>query len=507
MKLITENPYRIAGILSNTSEKDLLKQKSKIKRFSEVGKAITSDYDFSFLTPVSRENGTIEKAFSNIEQNQDKVNHALFWFLNTNNFDETAINYLKTGDKEKAIEIWEKITDGKEVSSKNFSAFNNIGTLYFLNNSKQETKKGIEAKIKLLESEHFKDFAHSVADETFTIDADKQIEIFVEELLKQFKNQFSTAETLDLFSNCNGTTQKYLSKRFTEEPVHKIEIQVEKTKTDRSKNKLNAFRSGKNLYQNTKSELALLKSILGSTGLQYKLLADNVAKEILQCSIDYFNESQENDSEDDYLAEAMQLAKLADSVAVNSITKGRIKDSISTLEEMKERELNQAIAVLQSIKDAFERNKAEITANVKEQERTDIQIILGQASINWSKVNQMIENSINWDKAIELVKETISLRDVDKIRISSNSTKINEFKSLVVFLLGKLSYSQKNQVKYLCYWKTVTSSSTSSSSTRTSTKTTRPTTTISSSNEGGIPDWLKWVGGIILLIILIRACD
>lgn len=146
MKLVQQNPYRIAGILSNTSEKDLLKQKSKIKRFSEVGKAITSDYDFSFLTPVSRENGTIEKAFSNIEQNQDKVNHALFWFLNTNNFDETAINYLKTGDKEKAIEIWEKITDGKEVSSKNFSAFNNIGTLYFLNNSKQETKKGIEAK-------------------------------------------------------------------------------------------------------------------------------------------------------------------------------------------------------------------------------------------------------------------------------------------------------------------------------------------------------------------------
>lgn len=503
MKLVQQNPYRIAGILSNTSEKDLLKQKSKIKRFSEVGKAITSDYDFSFLTPVSRENGTIEKAFSNIEQNQDKVNHALFWFLNTNNFDETAINYLKTGDKEKAIEIWEKITDGKEVSSKNFSAFNNIGTLYFLNNSKQETKNGIEAKIKLLESDYFKDFAHSVADETFTIDADKQIEIFVEELLKQFKNQFSTIEILDLFSNCNGTTQKYLSNRFTQEPIYKIENQIEQVKTKRVKNKGNAFRFGKDLYQNTKSELVLLKQILGSTNAQYKLLADNVAKEILQCSIDYFNESQENDSEGDYLAEAMQLAKLADSVAVNSVTKGRIKESISTLEGMKERELNQAIAVLQSIKDAFERNKSEIMEQVRRQERT---MAFGQ-SINWSKVNELIDDSINWSKAIEVVKETISLRDVEKIRISANSTKINEFKSLVDFLLGKLSYSQKNQVKYLCYWKTVTSSSTSSTSTRTSTNTTRPTTTTSSSNESGIPEWLKWVGGIILLIILIRACN
>ncbi|MCW5932257.1 MAG: hypothetical protein KIS69_11430 [Bacteroidetes bacterium] len=451
MKLVQQNPYRIAGILSNTSEKDLLKQKSKIKRFSEVGKAITSDYDFSFLTPVSRENGTIEKAFSNIEQNQDKVNHALFWFLNTNNFDETAINYLKTGDKEKAIEIWEKITDGKEVSSKNFSAFNNIGTLYFLNNSKQETKKGIEAKIKLLESEHFKDFAHSVADETFTIDADKQIEIFVEELLKQFKNQFSTAETLDLFGNCNGTTQKYLSKRFTEEPVHKIEIQIEKTKTDRSKNKLNAFRVGKNLYQNTKSELALLKSILGSTGLQYKLLADNVAKEVLQCSIDYFNESQENDSQGDYLAEAMQLAKLADSVAVNSVTKGRIKDSISTLEGMKERDLNQAIAILHSIKLAYENAIREIDSQVAKMRLT----MSFNQSINYSKIDKLKADCLDWNKVIEVVRDGIKLKNVQAIERSSNQTKVNEYKSLVDFLFSKLGPFQINQIKHICYWKDV----------------------------------------------------
>ncbi len=47
------------------------------------------------------------------------------------------------------------------------------------------------------------------------------------------------------------------------------------------------------------------------------------------------------------------------------------------------------------------------------------------------------------------------------------------------------------------------SSSTSSSSTSTY----RPTTSSSSSSEEGIPDWLKWVGGIILFIILIKACN
>ncbi|MGG5507266.1 MULTISPECIES: hypothetical protein [unclassified Myroides] len=500
MKLINENPYRIAGILANTSDKELLKQKSKIKRFSEVGKAITSDYDFSFLTPISRENGSIEKAFSNIEQNQDKVNHALFWFMNSNNFDETAINYLKNGDKEKAIEIWEKITDGKEVSSKNFSAFNNIGTLHLLDNSKLRVKKGIEAKVKLLESDYFKEFAHSVADETFTLNADNQIEIFVDSLLKQFKEVYSTSDTMSLFNGCNGTAQKYLSKRFTEEPIHKIETQIEQTKKKRVQNKLNAFRLGKDFYQNTKSELALLKNLLGSTNAQYKLLADNVAKEILQCSIDYFNESQEEDSNPDYLAEAMQLAKIADSVAVNSITKGRIKENIATLEGMKEREINLAIVVLKSVKDAFERNKSDIMEQVRRQERT---MGYGQ-SINWSKVDDLINDSINWDKAIEVITNTVSLKDVDKIRNSSDTSKINEYKSLVDFLLSKLSNYQKNKVKYLCYWKTV---ATSYTQTRPTTSTTGTTTGTDHSNESGIPEWVKWVGGIILLIILIRACN
>lgn len=86
-----------------------------------------------------------------------------------------------------------------------------------MEDSKEEIKKGITAKIKLIESENFIDFVHIVADETFSIDKNKQIEILIDELLTQFKNKYSNSETIDLFSNCNGTTQKYLSKKFTEE--------------------------------------------------------------------------------------------------------------------------------------------------------------------------------------------------------------------------------------------------------------------------------------------------
>lgn len=431
MNSILNNPYRIAGILSNNTEKDILKQKSKIKRFSEVGKTVTSEYDFPFLDSLQRSSAIIDKAFSDIEQNQNKVLHSLFWFLNLNPIDNTAIQHLITGNKEKAIEIWEKLTDEKEVNAKNFSAFNNIGTLYLLEESKEKIKKGITAKIELIESESFKDFVHTVADETFSIDKNKQIEIFIDELLTQFKQKYSTAETMDLFSNCNGTTQKYLSKKFTEEPVHKIETEIEQCTKKRTNNKSNAYKFGTDLYNSTKSELTLLKSIVGNTNLQYKMLADNVAKEILQCSIDYFNESQEQDKSTDYLEEAMKLAKLAQTIAINEATKNKIKESINTLEGMKDRELSEVILFLKSVKEAYSENEREIRREVERMKETDILLQIGHKTINWSAVEENIKNSINWGNVNDLVSGILTDKNLKKIKESDKTEAKKEFWELI----------------------------------------------------------------------------
>lgn len=449
MKLIQDNPYRIAGILANSSEKELQKQKSKITKYASIGKQVDSELDFSFLGNVDRSESSITKAFSGIEQNQDKVSHSLFWFLKANTFDETAINYLINGDKEKAVEIWDKVTNGKEVTSKNFSCFNNIGTLKLLSNSKDEIKEGIEAKIKLIESPNFTDFVHTVADQTYTIDNQKQIEKFVDDVLKQFKGKYSSSDTLKLFSSCNGTTQKYLSQKFTEEPLHKIESQIETCKKKRKENKGNAYEFGLKLYTNTKDELALLKSILGTSDLKYKALADQLANEIMQCGIDYFNESQENNSRNNYLESSQKLTKLADSIAVGKMAKDRAKDSLATLEDMKDREINKAIAILSSIKLAYEKAISEIDAQVAIMRMT----MSYNQTINYSKVDKMKADCLNWNKVVEVVSDGISINDVETIQRCSNQAKVSEYKSLVDFLIGKLGPIQINQIKHICYWK------------------------------------------------------
>jgi hypothetical protein len=451
MKLIQDNPYRIAGILANSSEKELQKQKSKITKYASIGKQVDSEFDFPFFGNVDRSENSIAKAFAGIEQNQDKVSHSLFWFLKTNTFDETALNYLINGDKEKAVEIWDKVTNGKEVTSKNFSCFNNIGTLKLLSESQQEIKEGIEAKIKLIDSPSFADFVHTVADQTYTIDNKKQTEKFVDDILKQFKVKYSSSDTLKFFSNCNGATQKYLSQKFTEEPLHKIESKIETCKKKRKENKGNAYEFGLKLYTETKDDLALLKSILGISDLKYKALADQLANEIMQCGIDYFNESQENNSPDNYLESSQKLTKLADSIAVGKMAKDRAKDSLATLEDMKDREINTAIAILSSIKTAYDNAISEIDAQVLQM---TMRMSYNQ-TINYSKVEKMKEECLNWNKVVEVVSEGISINDVEIIQRCSNQAKVSEYKSLVDFLITKLGPIQINQIKHICYWKDV----------------------------------------------------
>jgi hypothetical protein len=462
MKLIQDNPYRIAGILANASSSEFDRQKSKILRYAPLGRQVESDFDFSFLNDVDRTNvEKVKKAFVAIEQREEKVRHSIFWFINVNPFDKTAIDYLINGDKDKAIDIWKKKTDGKEVTSKNFSCFNNIGTLKLLSSSKDEIKEGLEAKIKLIESPSFSDFVLAVADQTYTIDNQKQTEKFVDDVLKQLKGKYSSSDTLELFSNCNGTTQKYLTQKFTEEPIHKIERQIETCKKKRKDNKLDAYNFGMELYTSTKEDLSLLKSITGISDLNYKALADQLANEIMQCGIDYFYESQENNSRENYLESAEKLTKLAESIAVGKMTKDRAKDSLESLEDMKDQEINKAIAILNSIKLAYEKACREIDKQVEELEYfqrpgweggAPMRLRRHDVSINWSKVAEMKANCLDWVKVTQMINDEIPEEIVSKIKYSKKSAKLEDYKNLVNWILTKLIARDYNKVKYLNYW-------------------------------------------------------
>lgn len=453
MKSINNNPYRIIGILAGATEKELQQRKSKIQAYARINKPIDSELDFSFLPFVERTPTVIEQTFSSIEQAQDRLDHALFWFVNATPMDAMAIDYLKKGDIQKAEEIWERITEGKEITPKNFSAFANLGTLYLRNeNDQRALQKAMALKTKLIESENFIHFVHLVADQTLSVDKQRQLN----NLIVQW-GTIPTQSLVALFAECSDTIRQQVSKKASQEPIHKIETLLEKVEKKRREDPEAAYKAGKHLYANTKEALIQLKYTLGATDLNYKRLSDAIAKELIQCSVDYINELQDEvDDEQKLFNEGMELLQWAKSLAINNLTKERVQENIKTLEGMKERDVTRAITFLLLIKHAYEKNKQEIMDHVREQERS----LPYGTSINWTKVKEAIENSLKWDAIVDNIEENIIRREsIAKIRNAKDTSLLNQYKELVNFIFEHLPSYLQCRISYIRYWQTTDSTS------------------------------------------------
>lgn len=476
IKIIQNNPYRVIGLLSNTSEREIQKQKSKITKYISIGKQVETEYDFPFLGEVNRNEKTINQAFSLVEQSQEKVSQSLFWFLNTNSFDNTALSYLIKGDQEKAVELWEKVTVGKELTSKNYSCFNNLATLYLCNKSINEIKTGIEIKIKLIESKCFIDLVHQVADQTILVDTNVQIQKFVDQVYSQLPLDFSNTDILKLFQNSGEFVLSKIKSKLIENPIHKIEEQILNTKNNRKFKPENANTFGVELYSDCNKEIQSIKIILGKDDLKFIMISDSLSKEIMQCGIDYFNSSTETN---DHVENALELLNLAKSIALGTQTLERINSNIDAISESKDKEMSSAIEFMKSVKKTYEENKIKIMSEVQ------IMQLGHNQTINWSKVNGVIDNSIDWDKVVEFLIKIIPSENLNKIKSFHDTNTIEEFKKLVDFIVSKLSYMQVNRIKYLNYWKT------------------EDTLSNMQFTFKSLPSWVKWIAAAAIFLLII----
>jgi len=458
MQLVKNNPYRTIGLLVGATAREQERQIKRLKQFIEAEQEPQDDFSFPAMGKLHRTIDSVTEATAKLNLDNDKMNAALFWFFKGNAItDEPAFDSLKESNIENCIEIWSKLTRTEKVTERNNSAFQNLSTL-LLSNAFNGTnvntilfEQAISLKLKFLESDFIKEFKSLATDETFkTTKKDLQL-LFLNQLQIEIEKNggISLNKFLEILNKEDFSAKPDFLKGFVQKPIEQIEKKIEEVKNKRKANKADAVNTGKALFEQTSENLKQLKSILGESNIKYASIADKLAQEILQCSIDYFNDCQEKEISSNYLEPAMKLAKTAEAIAVGNLTKDRIKDNIKTFEGMKDREISQAIEVLQSIKNAYETNKAKITKEV-------YAMPLGyNQTINWSKVNQVIENSLDWDKVVDLILKVIPQKNIEKIKNTNKTFEINEYKTLADFVISKLSYSQINKVKYLCYWKEV----------------------------------------------------
>lgn len=315
--LVSQNPYRTLGVLSNSPLKERVGNQNRLAAFAKVGKEIAFPNDFATILtekPVrTPESIAIANTAINLDKNQLK--YALFWFISGSPMDAIALKYLQGGNRVKAEEIFKK----KET----YSSLINLGVLALING---DIATGFNNISKVVHnSAYCTELLQALGIANLQLSEDNLAELVIAELLNEVPPS-------KLLSACtNPTDRAIVSKSALDEPISAISSAIAVAKNADAKNPLASLEAGTKLMNSTKKPLKAVRDIAGATSPQYQMVADNVAKQVLQCGINYYNNAL--DSDVDSPRKAMVLQSYALSIAVGQLTKDRCKKNYDILKQ------------------------------------------------------------------------------------------------------------------------------------------------------------------------------
>ncbi len=308
--LLSQNPYRILGVYSNSPKKDVLSNLNKMKAFLKVGKPVSFPLDLpQFLPSIERDESSISSAQASIELPMDQIRHTLFWFMKVTPLDDIAFNHLLAGDMVQAKEIWNK----KET----VSSLLNLMACSII----EEDLNSLVIKADTLFQNYSKDFCLSV-NETISLTSSQLTELFLELLKKD--GSYDLVNIMQV-SGTSAEWKRIIGSGLVKPIIDEITLAISETKS--AKGASANYRAGEKLMNTTKGHLSQLKSILGISDMQYQMIADRLASAILQCGIKYFNDTEDDDAPQ----KAMILQGYALSIAVGQIVKDRCKENVDVL--------------------------------------------------------------------------------------------------------------------------------------------------------------------------------
>ena len=314
-EIIYNNPFRILGVYANASIKDIKANEAKAKAFLNVGREVTYPCDFNqLLSPIQRTAEMMASANSQLTLPNEKIKHALFWFVKVTPLDEIAFNHLANGHSEQTMGIWKK----KEC----FSSLLNTSTQAL---AQGHVLKAVDAMMTLLESATYRqDFIKSVTDETFQITEEELAHTYLDALIPDFVYPLLELSTL------SDKYKGYIKDKLVAPVIADIESEVTKAKSIKRENSSARYNAGIELMNLSKNKLAELKKLLVGNDMRYQIIADKLGLEILQCGIDYYNNSDDADS----AHKAMKLQSYAQSVVVGQMAKDRCKQNTDILKKI-----------------------------------------------------------------------------------------------------------------------------------------------------------------------------
>lgn len=313
-KIISQNPFRILGVHANASQRDIVANKSKATAFLKVNRAVEYPLDLKgILPPLSRSVEMMNEADARLTIVKDKIKYTQFWFLKQTPLDDIAFNHLIAGNMDEAISIWNK--------QDNLSSLQNR---MICNMIKGNLTNGI-ALGEQLYLKYGSEYVNKIDNtSTFVISSNELIHQFIDSIGVEIGMSVLMKYTR------NQEWKEYIGNQTVAPLISKILVEVENTKKVDHKDPKARIEAARKLVRNTKDAFQELKSILSENDLQYQMIADKLGLEILQCGIDYFNNSDDNDAP----YTAMKMQKYAQSVVVGNLAKQRCDENVNILQKI-----------------------------------------------------------------------------------------------------------------------------------------------------------------------------
>ncbi len=337
MKRIDQNPYQLIGIAAGSISRELSRRESKVNAFAAAGRLEEYSRDCLEISKPERTEKSLKDAFATLNNGKLRVEHALFWLTDFDHVDKVALTYLRTGEFAKALAIWGSLIREKQVTDRNFSAFNNYSTLCLerglrkMDLSKKNYCEGVALKVKLISSEVFTKFCEFVDSKAYPYDQKRDLDFFISTVVDETQSLSSGRQKdwLLQMAQDRPEVRMYLSGEYSSNILSKIEARVEETKEKRNRNPENGLNLGRLLIQSIEEHLSQAKDYLETSDLKFRKLSDAVARELHQCAVVYVNWIDKNDSGSlqDVGEAVMELLQRAQSIATSEQMRESITDT------------------------------------------------------------------------------------------------------------------------------------------------------------------------------------
>ena len=310
MNIINNNPYRQLGVYSTSPQREVVANQGKMKAFLKVGRPVTFPLDLNGLLPdVLRTEQSVADAISKLTLPTEQLRYAQFWFSKCTQLDEIACGKLTSGDIAGAVEIWNKKATA--------SSLQNLLLCALIQN---QLKNAI-SYAQTLYSSYNNEFVKMILGDNALATSDNLAHDFLNVMCEEFNpNQFLCYIT-------NSEWKEYVGSKSTKPIIDKLASAIDLCKSSKGKGATARLNAGTKLMDDTKADLAQLKQFVSTSDLQYQMIADKLGLEILQCGIDYYNDSDAAEA----AHKAMVLQKYAQSIVVGKMAKDRCKENVDIL--------------------------------------------------------------------------------------------------------------------------------------------------------------------------------